>query len=82
MELNAPWGLIQYRDASLLVYQIPLWRYNNLMTILSPKSNGIFYTGKTQSLYNRVVFIVGFLAQFLWEAQAHKVSGRYIIGNC
>ena len=29
-----------------------------------------------------VVFIVGFLAQFLWEAQAHKVTGRYIIGNC
>ena len=29
-----------------------------------------------------VVFIVGVLAQFLWEAQAHKVSGRYIIGNC
>ena len=24
----------------------------------------------------------GVLAQFLWEAQAHKVSGRYIIGNC
>ena len=31
---------------------------------------------------NVVVFIVGVLAQFLWEAQAHKVSGRYIIGNC
>ena len=29
-----------------------------------------------------VVSIVGVLAQFLWEAQAHKVSGRYIIGNC
>ena len=29
-----------------------------------------------------VVFIVGVLSQFLWEAQAHKVSGRYIIGNC
>ena len=24
----------------------------------------------------RVVYIVGVLAQFLWEAQAHKVSGR------
>ena len=23
-----------------------------------------------------VVYIVGVLAQFLWEAQAHKVSGR------
>ena len=34
-----------------------------------------------QSLCTGVVFIVGFLAQFLWEAQAHKVSGRYIIGN-
>ena len=29
----------------------------------------------------QVVCIVGFLAQFLWEAQAHKVSGRYIIDN-
>ena len=26
--------------------------------------------------YERVVYIVGVLAQFLWEAQAHKVSGR------
>ena len=32
-------------------------------------------------IYCIVVFIVGFLAQFLWEAQAHKVSGRYIIDN-
>ena len=34
------------------------------------------------SRYYVVVSIVGVLAQFLWEAQAHKVSGRYIIGNC
>ena len=32
----------------------------------------------TQSiiLMAAVVYIVGVLAQFLWEAQAHKVSGR------
>ena len=26
--------------------------------------------------HDGVVYIVGVLAQFLWEAQAHKVSGR------
>ena len=37
---------------------------------------------KNTHLPHVVVSIVGVLAQFLWEAQAHKVSGRYIIGNC
>ena len=44
------------------------------------------YNSHTDPLFKNlnllVVFIVGVLAQFLWEAQAHKVSGRYIIGNC
>ena len=54
-----------------------------LVVIFSPVEHSLFLTAHSTDLWcDPVVFIVGVLAQFLWEAQAHKVSGRYIIGNC
>ena len=38
-------------------------------------SNYLHFNGRDEITY-AVVYIVGVLAQFLWEAQAHKVSGR------
>ena len=73
------WSTKTYVHVSYVVNGIAA---DSLVTQGTRESAIMIQTRFVWNISRAVVCIVGVLAQFLWEAQAHKVSGRYIIGNC